>query len=938
MINYSFSSSYRLAIAAIALVSASVSSLAVPADPRPRTFTQPDGTAITVKIRGDERGHFYLSEDDYLLICKDGAFYYGNADASGQITDSGILARPAGMRTDQENAYLRQVEMPRVFEALQRKASGSAIMRSPAKGPGLFEGTHFPVHGEQKAIVVLVEYQDTKFNLDDPYDYFYRMLNEEGFSDYSGTGSARDFFVYNSCGQFEPQFDVYGPVTLSKNMSYYGGNSWSGDDQHAYEMVTEACEQLDETVDFTEYDRDGDGKIDNVFVFYAGRGEATGGSPDTVWPHSWDVSSATSKVYKFDGVQLDRYGCSNEWEGNRPDGVGTFVHEFSHVMGLPDLYATSYTSAFTPGAWSALDYGPYNNGGCTPPNYGAFERYALSWIDPTVLSDPDNVTLNPVGQNEAFIIPSEDPGEFFLLENRQQTGWDSYIPSHGMLIWHVDYDAYAWRSNTVNNSSYHQHVDIEEADGTQNSWSVDGDPFPGSKKVTSFTDDTNPSMRLWNGAGLNLPITDIAESRSGVISFKVAGGKREVTPVTVTGPADLTDTSFTISWSKDPKAEKYIVNAYSLDDDVRSYVRGWDHRDVGNVNNATIERLKPLTTYYCEVFSAAGPHLSDISNVLEVTTSEPSFSSKAPVTVEASEIGYGSFVARWTALPDAVGYALSVSTKGEWTSSTDGTNFSGGLSKLPEGWESASRLTYGTVEYSGLSTPSLRLSANGNYIKTPVYDMDITSLSFWHRGSGNGQPGSRIRVLACSDEGDVELQVLDVNCALGGEVNVIDALPEGVRQICIQFDGAKGDALAIDDIELTYGMHQVAEYVEGYASLEVGNVTSHEVIGLRPNTEYYYTVVASDGQRLSLVSNETKVTTADTDAIVSVVSDGRIRLDGRSVCISGVPDARVDVYDIGGCRIAGSRTDVSGHLAVALHSPGVYILDIAGNIYKVIIK
>ena len=164
-----------------------------------------------------------------------------------------------------------------------------------------------------------------------------------------------------------------------------------GNDQRPEEMIIEACQMLDDTVDFSEYDRDGDGYIDNVFVFYAGRGEASGGASDTVWPHSWDITAATSVPYVFDGVRLDRYGCSNEWEVDRPDGVGTFVHEFSHVMGLPDLYATKYTGAFTPGAWSAMDYGPYNNDGCTPPLYSAFERYSLGWIEPLPIDGPVNV-------------------------------------------------------------------------------------------------------------------------------------------------------------------------------------------------------------------------------------------------------------------------------------------------------------------------------------------------------------------------------------------------------------------------------------------------------------------------------------------------------------------------------------------------------------------
>lgn len=938
MIQNLFSSYIKFTVAAIFLVLATANSMAVPADPRPKTFIQPDGTAITVQIRGDERDHFYLSEDNYLLIRKGDAFFYGNADASGQITDSGIPARPAEQRTDAEEAYLRQVDMSRVFQALQRKAEGSIIMRSPAKGLGLFEGTHFPVHGEQKAIVVLVDYQDVKFNLEDPYDYFHRMLNEEGFSDYGGTGSARDFFLENSFGQFDPQFDVYGPVTLAHDMSYYGGNSWSGDDQHAYEMVTEACEQLDETVDFTEYDRDGDGKVDNVFIFYAGRGEATGGPADSVWPHSWDISSATSKQYIFDGVMLDRYGCSNEWESGRPDGVGTFVHEFSHVMGLPDLYATSYTGAFTPGSWSALDYGPYNNDGCTPPNYGAFERYALNWVDPMVISGPDNFTLHHVGTNEVCIIPSSDPNEFFLLENRQKLGWDTYIPGHGMLIWHVDYDPYVWSSNTVNNRSSHQYVDIEEADGTQSSSSQDGDPFPGTKKVTSFTDDTNPSMRLWNGSGLNLPITDIAEDRSGVITFKVAGGKREVTPVTVSDPTDITDVSFSISWTRDPKADYYIVNVYTLDGEMPVYVKGWDHRDVGNTRAATVEHLQPLTTYYCEVYSAAGPHVSDVSNVLAVTTSDPTLISMAPSTMEASEISNASFVANWTALPDATGYLLSVDTKGDWVSSTDGTNFSGGLGKLPENWYTPSRLTYGTVEYSGASTPSLRLSSNAKYIDTPYYDSEITSVSFWHRGSGSDQPSGRISIsgFTSSQESEV-IASLNVCCDPGGEVNVIE-VPEGIHKLTISYDGGRNDALAIDDIEVTYDVHREINYVDGYYDREVGPVTSCEVTGLMPGTDYYYHVVGTDGNRQSLVSNETKVTTTDIDAITDITFDEAVKVSGRSIAVRGHSGSVVEIFDVAGLQVSVTRMDASARVVVRVNTPGIYMLRVDGSTYKVNIK
>lgn len=508
---------------------------AVPAKPGLTTVRQADGTELKVRIIGDEHFHYYLSEDGYLLINDNDTFYYGNAGADGRIEKSPLIAQPMDRRSEEVRNYLGRIDRDAVIQAVNNSGKRGTA-RARRRNVGLFD-TGFPSTGEQKGLVVLVEYTDVKFNIDNPHDYFSRMLNEDGFSDYGGTGCAAEYFRESSMGLFNPQFDVYGPITLSNTMSYYGKNDSSGEDMRPWEMVIEACGQLDGTVDFTEYDRDGDGMIDNVFVFYAGKGEATGGPSSSVWPHSWYIKEAEDTTYIFDGVQLDRYACSNEWNGTRPDGVGTFIHEFSHVMGLPDLYSTEYTNAFTPGSWSVLDYGPYNNNGCTPPLFSIYERYALGWIKPTVIDGPAEITLDDISTNDGCIIPTGNDNEFFLLENRQQKGWDTYIPGHGMLIWHIDYNPYVWEMNTVNNTPRHQHVDIEEADGVQNERSRGGDAFPGTAGVTSFTDETTPSMRIWAGDSLHLPITDITET-DGLIAFNVAGGTH--TP-DVNGICDASD-------------------------------------------------------------------------------------------------------------------------------------------------------------------------------------------------------------------------------------------------------------------------------------------------------------------------------------------------------------------------------------------------------------
>ena len=322
----------------------------------------------------------------------------------------------------------------------------------PQKGMGLMGRQNFPTQGDIKSIVILVQYKDVSFTVKNPTEYYKNMLNQEGFDQYGGVGSARDFFVENSAGQFRPQFDVYGPITTQYKRSYYGAQVGNRHDSNPSAMVLEACKQLDATVDFSQYDLDGDGMIDNIYVIYAGQGQATYGGSDTVWPHSATISNGPV----YDGVRVGRYATSNEWEYQRPDGIGTFVHEFSHVMGLPDLYSTAYANSVTPGAWSTMDQGPYNGDGCRPAYYTAFERNALGWIDLKVLDSPSNVTLPDISNNEAYIIPTMIDTEFFLLENRQQRGWDTDVPGHGLLVWHIDFDKTVFNLNNVNNDETHQ--------------------------------------------------------------------------------------------------------------------------------------------------------------------------------------------------------------------------------------------------------------------------------------------------------------------------------------------------------------------------------------------------------------------------------------------------------------------------------------------------
>lgn len=606
----------KRSVTMIGLALAAVSgfqALAVPARPGLRSVTMPDGSVVKVRLVGDEFYHQYFTEDGYPLVQQDGYFYYSDITEGGEVVNSCIVASQPSLRSAAAQAFVQRIDMKTLEQRISNRAaksarrlrlseamaSGEAARKSAAKssdsslfdaplyeqGYGLFPGTPFPAYGQRRALVLLVEYQDVKFN--DSYavgakDYFTRLLNEEGFSDYGATGSAAQYFRENSGNTFLPQFDVLGPVTLSKNQSYYGGNNYAGNDKNAHLMAKEACDQLDDEVDFSVYDTNNDGLIDNVFVFYAGTGEASSGKANDVWPHSWTMSAAGLRSYEvtYDGKRLENYTCSNEWNFNydrygnvvagdpgRPDGIGTFVHEFSHTMGLPDLYATSYTSSFTPGTWSVLDYGPYNNDGMTPPNYSAFERYALGWIKPRVVGDPVSARLPVITENVCAIIPTSRAKEFFLLENRQQQGWDKYIPGHGMLVWHVDYDENVWQRNVVNNTASHQYVDLVEADNTRTEASRRGDSFPGTSGKTELTGETLPALKTWSNVTLDYPITNIAES-DGFIYFDVLGGSPNsiVAPAEEVQAMDVYGDKFRIGWTPREGYEA-VVSVYTLPED-----------------------------------------------------------------------------------------------------------------------------------------------------------------------------------------------------------------------------------------------------------------------------------------------------------------------------------------------------------------------------------
>ncbi len=934
----------RTALTGLLMVFSGFAAFAVPAKQGVFTLTQSDGTEIHVKLVGDERNHQYFTADGYLLAYDNGNYCYATVAADGTAASSGIAARNAGVRSAAERNFLAAIDRDAALTALDAALDARRAAAGPERGVGLFPETRFPGMGEQKALVIIVEYKDVKFSTPEPYDYFNRLLNEEGFSLYGGTGSARDFFIESSMGQFVPTFDLFGPVTLPQNMSYYGGNGWSGDDQNPQMMVVHACQALDDQIDFTEYDRDGDGEVDNVFIFYAGRGEASGGGADTVWPHSWTLSSAGSDLV-LDGVRINRYACSNEWEGSRPDGVGTFVHEFSHVMGLPDLYATRYTSSFTPGAWSAMDYGPYNNGGCTPPRYSAYERYALDWITPAVIDGAMNATLPPIEENVCGIIPTGDPEEFFLVENRQNNGWDAYIPGHGMLVWHIDYDTYTWQRNEVNNTPSHQYVDIEEADGTQSDYSRDGDSFPGASNVTSFTDNTRPGMKTWAGRSLNLPITDIAEN-NGIITFKVCGGRDDL-PAPVVAITESTPESLTLGWdaaalASGGTAPDVYGSLYTLTEAVpgaeqeMTYV--FRNRSFGNTGTYVIDGLEPQTAYYLTAYTNVGLQSSAVSEPVEGFTGRPGLDRLRVETLAAENVDEDSFVARWNLLPEAEEYILNVYETVFGLPYSDGLGFDDGTELLPEGWFSNTGAGYLNTAYSGKAIPALRLGKSGEYVSTPEYADGIRGFSFWQRGNSNAG-GDVLKVQALVAGSWTTVGEAAVVTTKGGTISSFgqELIPEGTTAMRVLYQRMDRGSVAIDDIEvlhgITYGYEPVAEYTEYPA----GSGDNCLVTGLKPETEYSYTVTGTAGELRSLPGErillETKKSSGISDAGVETTVS--IRTYGRTIAVAGLaPGEHATVTDLAGRTVATLGADG----VVAVGAPGLYIVKAGSTVRKTVLR
>ncbi len=481
---------------------------AVPARRGWQTRTQADGTTIEIQQVGDEFYHYMINRDGKEV-----------REINGMYVEVG--------------------EAPTADVAKARRAKG--VARRQRKDVGVTPNL------APKGVVILVNFSDKSMQSGHTQATFDELCNSTNCTVNSGYPSAGQYFADQSNGAYRPQFDVFGPVTLSRNVAYYGTDgAKEGDDQHATDAVVEGCRLANEqfNINWADYDSDNDGYVDFVYVIYAGKGQADGGTSETIWPHNWEVSSAisngsctyTSAQRTLGGKKIENYAMSGEMSGNSLGGIGTLCHEFGHVMGLPDFYdtnyGTNYEQCLTPSDWDVMDGGAYGGDGHCPPNYSPWEKEFFGWHTTVNLgNEGQNVTLyaNGTENYQAYQITSNGnyvgpttAGLRYYIENRQAVGWDEPLTGHGMLIWKVNFNATKWTNNEPNNTANNPYYTIVSASGSKIGWDNDSrtdncpkNPFPGSDKKTS-----------WSGVS-GKPLLNIVES-NGIVTLTYI---EEPTPV-----------------------------------------------------------------------------------------------------------------------------------------------------------------------------------------------------------------------------------------------------------------------------------------------------------------------------------------------------------------------------------------------------------------------
>ena len=510
-----------------ALVFGSPYTFAVPAYPYKTIVRTANGKTATIYMRGDERQKYAFTEDGYTLMNDADGWWYANMADDGGILKSDYML----MSIEDETEKLRRfkAECPKgikpnkIVQTEQRRVQG-------ADGSSSRE----PIVGERHALVILMQYKDFAFKKS--VEDFEALFNTTEYKENGAMGSVRDYYRFASQGQLDYISDVYGPYTSNYDMKYYGGNATiGGGDSNPMELCVEAIKSLPDDIDFSLYDNDGDGIVDNVHIIYAGYGEEAGASADAIWAHEFPhrITLRNEVGYSFSG-----YSCSPELRGNRGSNItniGVICHELGHSLGAMDYYDTNYGTGGEydgTGQWDIMASGSWNDNGRTPPNFNPYVRSTVfGWNSQKALGPNEHIVMPRMetdnsGQTIIYRVETGKSGDYFLLENRQKYGFDAALPGAGLMIYHVHPNIDRYNStNTVNATSpqglYPVCASYSEPSkkkyGNVNSAEC---PFPGSRNVRAFSHTTSPAAIAWNGSPAKVSLSYITmNTSSGTISF-----------------------------------------------------------------------------------------------------------------------------------------------------------------------------------------------------------------------------------------------------------------------------------------------------------------------------------------------------------------------------------------------------------------------------------
>ena len=919
----------RIIIFSLLVVCFVQTTFAIPAYPKPLKVKQADGSWLTIQMRGDEHGHYVLTSDGIPLVFNARQRNYEYADwKDGKVQASGIKAVEASERTAKVKAFVKSQDKSAILESFKRArlqqlqqtlSSRRNVSLKASSNPQKEKLNNFPTIGEVHSLVILVQFADTKFSTvgSDAHQFFDNMLNEPGFTYSNGAnGSARDFYLNSSNGRFQPRFDVIGPVTLPEKYSYYGANKGSSVDNpvRLEEFVREACKLADPSVDFSQYDHNQDGFIDNIYFFYAGKGEADSGDGNAIWPHSAyysDIASqagATQTSLKLDGVEVGNYTCSNEINGTiitpQPAGIGTFVHEFGHVLGLADHYDVNYGIAtFAPGYFDTMAQASYNNNGNTPASFSAYERACLGWIDLTVLKngvDTLNVLPDLNDSNKAYVVPvgGTNDQEYFIMENRQQKGWDEFIPGHGMLLWHIDYDAKAWEKNELNITANHQRVDIVEADNKLTDNTRAGDPFPGTSNVTQC------NLTSWAG-GKVMSLDDI-EEKDGVINLMLGGLNLKLNTPDVK-VAEVQDSSIVVGWTDVPVAKRYVLNISSVVNGKKESLPLYNNKVYTAAQPSLhVEGLRPETTYEITLQASRGSYSSDVYTQ-QFTTAAIPFSKYYVTDVKATAVGKTGFTASWKGVGAADDYVVTLHKLVYATESTQkGYDFSKELDGMPSLWKTNGNLSMNNY---GEESPCLRLNKIDTYLKMASVGNRISSVKFFAKSSSSTK--ATLSVEAYRNGEWKQIATLQGGADMASGDTYSYDLPELADSVRLNVIQRTSGAFYIDDVLLGCNA-LIHEPVAAYQKVSTHGKTEFAFSGLETDATYALVVNASKKGELSYSSKELIVTPASSTGI-------------SSVTVTPSRNGQKRFYDLNGRKVSAKEM-----------RHGIYIVKQGNSVYKIV--